>query len=271
MEAVRYLAGDSFLGRRDPRVLILVAALTIVVVAQLQDVRLMAVATVVALAYYASAGIPFAAVRANWLFVGVFVLLLAGVNGVIAGAQQYAGVATELFTIPGIGVAVTTATVSYTVTMLLRFLAIAATGFPLSFAMRPGDLSVAFARLGVPSRFAYGIDLTFRFIPTLATNLRETTAAQRLRGYETGHTRNPVRRIARLRPLIVPVTVSAFVDAEDVADALDLRGFGSQPRTWLRTLRFGRADFALVGFWVAAAIWATAASATGRMPGLWLG
>lgn len=271
MEGVRYLAGDSFLGRRDPRVLILVAALTITVVAQLRDVRLMAIATVVALVYYASAGIPFAAVRANWLFVGVFVLLLAGVNGVIAGAQQYAGVATELFTIPGIGVAVSTATVSYTATMLLRFLAIAATGFPLSFAIRPGDLSVAFARLGVPSRFAYGIDLTFRFIPTLAANLRETAAAQRLRGYETGHTRNPVRRIRRLSPLMVPVTVSAFVDAEDVADALDLRGFGSQRRTWLRTLRFGPPDVALVGFWVAVTVIATAASVTDRMPGLWLG
>ena len=30
MEAPRYLAGDSFLGRRDPRVLILVPALTVV-------------------------------------------------------------------------------------------------------------------------------------------------------------------------------------------------------------------------------------------------
>ncbi|MGJ6123444.1 energy-coupling factor transporter transmembrane component T [Mycolicibacterium sp. Y3] len=271
METLRYLAGDSFLGRRDPRVLILVAALTIVVVAQVQDVRLMAVAAVVALVYYLSAGIPFAAVRANWLFVGVFVLLLAGLNGVIAGAQQYAGVATELFAIPGIGVAVSTATVSYTVTMLLRFLAIAATGFPLSFAIRPGDLSVAFARLGVPSRFAYGIDLTFRFIPTLAANLRETTAAQRLRGYETGNTRNPLRRISRLRPLIVPVTVSAFVDAEDVADALDLRGFGSQRRTWLRTLRYGTPDLILLGFWAAATVLATAASVTGHMPGLWFG
>lgn len=271
MEAARYLAGDSFLGRRDPRVLILIAGLTIAVVAQLQDVRLMALATAVALAYYASAGIPFAAVRANWLFVGVFVLLLAGINGVIAGAQQYAGVATTLFTIPGIGVVVSTATVSYTATMLLRFLAIAATGFPLSFAIRPGDLSVAFARMGVPSRFAYGIDLTFRFIPTLAANLRETTAAQRLRGYETGPTRNPVRRVRRLSPLIVPVTVSAFADAEDVADALDLRGFGAQPRTWLRTLRFDPTDLILLGFAGAATVIATVASVTGRMPGLWLG
>lgn len=270
MEAARYLAGDSFLGRRDPRVLILVAALTIPIVAQIQDLRLMVVAVVISLAYYTSARIPFAAVWANWVFVGVFVLLLAGLNGIIVGAQQYADTATELFSIPVIGLPITTATVSYTATMLLRFVAIAATGFPLAFAIRPGDLSVAFARLGVPSRFAYGIDLTFRFIPTFAASLRETTAAQRLRGYEIVATRNPLRRLRQIRPLIVPVTVSAFVDAEDVADALDLRGFGTGRRTWLRTLRFGAADAALVGFFVAATVTATAASLSGRMPGLWL-
>jgi energy-coupling factor transport system permease protein len=269
MEVPRYLAGDSFLGRRDPRVLILVPALTVVTVALIQDLRLMTVAAVVALGYYALARIPFHAVRANWAFVGVFVLLLAGINGVIAGAQEYAGAA-ELFSIPVLGVPVSTASVSYTITMLLRFLAIAATGFPLAFAVRPGDLAVAFARFGVPSRFAYGIDLTFRFIPTVSTSLRETIAAQRLRGYEISTTRNPIRQLKQIRPLVVPVTVSAFVDAEDVADALDLRGFGTQRRTWLRTLRFGAADLVAVGLFLVATVAATTATLTHQMPGLWL-
>ncbi len=123
----------------------------------------------------------------------------------------------------------------------------------------------------MPDRFAYGIDLTFRFIPTISANLRETVAAQRLRGYEVPKTRNPVRRLNQMRPLVVPVTVSAFVDAEDVADALDLRGFGTAPRTWLRTLRFDGFDWAIIGFTLGVAIVVTAATVTGRMPGLWTG
>ena len=69
----------------------------------------------------------------------------------------------------------------------------------------------------------------------------------------------------------MPVTVGAFVDAEDVADALDLRGFGAQRRTWLRTLRFDAADFLLIGLFLFAAVVATAASVSGHMPGLWVG
>src|ERR1700676_2032893 len=142
MEAPRYLAGDSFLDRRDPRVLILVPALTVVTVAQIQDLRLMVAAVVVAVGYYASARIPFDAVRANWAFVGVFVGLLAGVNGLIVGAQQHGDTAEHLFSFPVIGIAVSTASLSYMITMLLRFLAIAATGFSLAFAVRPVYLAV---------------------------------------------------------------------------------------------------------------------------------
>ncbi|MEN3225941.1 energy-coupling factor transporter transmembrane component T family protein [Mycolicibacterium porcinum] len=267
MESVRYLAGDSFLGRRDPRVLILVPALTVVTVALIQDLRLMAPAAAIALGYYASARIPFAAVRANWAFVALFVVILAGVNGLVAGTQQYHS--STMFAIPVIGVPVSSAAIAYAATMLLRFLAITATGFPLAFAIRPGDLAVAFARLGVPARFAYAIDLTFRFVPTVSTSLHETIAAQRLRGYEVAGTRNPVRRIRQLRPLIVPVTVGAFVDAEDVADALDLRGFGAQRRTWLRTIHFGAVDLAVIGAFALATILAVVATVSGTMPGLW--
>jgi energy-coupling factor transport system permease protein len=203
MEGPRYLAGDSFLGRRDPRVLILVPALTVVTVAQIHDLRLMVAAVVVAVGYYASARIPFDAVRANWAFVGVFVGLLAGVNGLIVGAQQHGDTAGHLFSFPVIDIAVSTASLSYMITMLLRFLAIA-------------------------------------------------------------------RRLRQLQPLVVPVTVGAFVDAEDVADALDLRGFGPQRRTSVRTLRFDGSDHIIVGLFLTVAVAATAASLSGHTPGLWV-
>lgn len=100
--------------------------------------------------------------------------------------------------------------------------------------------------------------------------MRETAAAQRLRGYEVGHTRNPIRRIRRVQPLVVPVALSAFIDAEDVADALDHRGFGTQRRTWLHTLRFDVIDLVVVGVAVAATMVTTATTLSGHMPDLWV-
>ncbi|MEP6680649.1 MAG: energy-coupling factor transporter transmembrane component T, partial [Chloroflexota bacterium] len=50
-------------------------------------------------------------------------------------------------------------------------------------------------------------------------------------------------------PLLVPVTINAIVGAEDTIDAMDLRGFGTGRRTWLRELVFDRTDvLVLLGF-----------------------
>jgi energy-coupling factor transport system permease protein len=269
----RYLGGDSFLGRRDPRVLILVPVMFVIACAQVKDPRWMAALTVIAFAYYFSARIPFREVRSNWAVVAIFVLVFSGINGLVVGATSPEGspeASSTLFTVPLVGLPITVGSIAYAINLLLRFLAIVAVGFPLAFAIRPGDLSVAFARLGLPAKFAYGIDLTFKFLPSTVASLRETTAAQRLRGYERSATRNPIRKLQEVRPLMVPVAINSFIDAEDTVDALDLRSFGTQKRTWLRQIRFGPLDYLLVALAVAVAVWASVASIAGWMPPLWI-
>ena len=60
----------------------------------------------------------------------------------------------------------------------------AAVGFPIAFAIAPGDIGPAFARLGVPYKFAYGLELTFRFVPSLAADCRPRSTRSGVRGYE---------------------------------------------------------------------------------------
>ena len=68
-------------------------------------------------------------------------------------------------------------------------------GFPIAFAIAPGDIGPTFARLGVPYKFAYAIDLTFRFVPSLAADMATTMDAQRVRGYEWDRVRGgPIGR-----------------------------------------------------------------------------
>jgi energy-coupling factor transport system permease protein len=123
-----------------------------------------------------------------------------------------------------------------------------AMGFPIAFAVAPGDIGPTFARLGVPYKFAYAIDLTFRFVPSLASDMATTMDAQRVRGYDWDRVRGgPIGRLRMLGPLMVPVTINAIVGAEDTIDAMDLRGFGTERRTWLRQLAYRRVDFLVLG------------------------
>ncbi len=271
--APRYLGRGSWLARRDPRVLILVVALYIFTVLQVWDGRVVFGLLVIAVIYYRSAGIPWSQIRRNWAIVFLFIGVLVVVNTLVAGGdvQNLSVEQTHvLFSVPLLGTPISGESISLAVTLLMRYLAMATIGFPLAFAVAPSDFGVAFHRIGVPEKFAFGIDLTFRFLPSLANDLQTTVDAQRIRGFDWSAGATGV--LSRLRhsvPVIVPTVVNAIAGAEDTIDAMDLRGFGTSRRTWLRHLAYDRTDFIVIGFFVALLVAATIGGFSGVTAHLW--
>src|SRR4051794_7683449 len=259
--APRYLGRGSWLARRDPRVLIIVVALFIFTVLQVWDGRVIFALLLLAIAYYRSAAIPWSQIRRNWTVVFLFIGLLVTVNTIVAGGEVQ-GTPVEqthvLFYLPFLGTPISAESLSLMVTLLMRYLAMATIGFPVAFAIAPSDFGVAFKRLGVPEKFAYGIDLTFRFLPSLAADLQTTADAQRIRGFDwTGGKAGFLTRVRRSVPVMVPTVVHAIAGAEDTIDAMDMRAFGTGKRTWLRHLKFDRTDWLVIGFFGAILIAAT--------------
>ncbi len=240
----RYLGRGSWLSRRDPRILILVLACYVFAAIQVWDLRILLPMAVIAVIYYRSAGIPWRSVRGNWAYVAFFITFIVVVNTLLTGGELRGFVAKDLhiyFRLPLLNTPVSAEMLCYAAAQLLRFGSMAAMGFPIAFAVAPGDIGPTFARLRVPYKFAYGLDLTFRFVPSMAADMQTTMDAQRIRGYEWDRAPGgPIGRMRRLGPLLVPVTINAIVGAEDTIDAMDLRGFGTGRRTWLRQLRLRR-------------------------------
>lgn len=264
----RYLGRGSWLSRRDPRVLILVIVFFIFTVIQVWDGRIVFGLLAVALTYYASAGIPWRFIRRNWAFVLVFIGLLVVVNTIITGGSV-AGIPRDrlhvYFLIPVLGTPVSAESISYGLTQLTRFLAMATVGFPLAFAMAPSDFGVSFARLGLPGKFAFAIDLTFRFIPSLVADFQTTIDAQRIRGYDFQRSGGgPLARVRRAAAILVPTAIGAIAGAEDTIDAMDMRAFGTGRRTWLRELAFDRTDLLVLGAFGGLFLVVTALSFAGK-------
>jgi energy-coupling factor transport system permease protein len=261
--APRYLGRGSWLARRDPRVLIIVVVLFIFTVLQVWDARLVFGLLVLAVVYYRSAGIPWSQIRRNWAVVFLFIGLLVTVNTIVAGGdvQEMQLEDTHvLFHLPLIGTPVSAESISLMVTLLMRYLAMATIGFPVAFAVAPADFGVAFRRLGVPDKFAFAIDLTFRFLPSLAADFQTTVEAQRIRGFDWSAGKTGfLSRLWRSVPVVVPTVVNAIAGAEDTIDAMDLRGFGTGKRTWLRHLAFHRTDWLVIAGFLALLVAATIA------------
>ncbi|MFL5778896.1 MAG: energy-coupling factor transporter transmembrane component T family protein [Chloroflexota bacterium] len=248
--APRFLGRGSWLARRDPRLLILVVVLFIFTVIQVWDMRVVAALLALSLVYYSTARIPFHEVRRNWIAALTLITIVVLVNSVLTGNRLEGVEVHPFFTIPIIGTVVSAESVSYAITQWMRYASMVVVGFPVAFCIRPSDFGVAFARLRIPEKFAVGIDLTFRFLPSLSTDFQQTIDAQRIRGHDPAAERGgPIAKLRGLIPLLTPLTVNAIAGAEDTIDAMDLRAFGTGRRTWLRHLRFDLTDrLLLLGF-----------------------
>ncbi|HHV78028.1 MAG TPA: energy-coupling factor transporter transmembrane protein EcfT [Firmicutes bacterium] len=99
-------------------------------------------------------------------------------------------------------------------------------------------------RIGVPAHeLAMMMTIALRFIPTLMEEADKIMKAQMARGadFESG---NVFQRAKSLVPLLVPLFVSAFRRADELAMAMESRCYrGSEKRTRLVQLRMGLGDY----------------------------
>jgi energy-coupling factor transport system permease protein len=243
--APRYLGRGSWLARRDPRVLILIVALFIFTVLQVWDERFLLLLLAIAVVYYRSASIPWRHIKRNWTLVFVFIGLLVTVNlfvfsgGEVQGCRRRAPPAVH-------GAAPRHA--RHRRNAEPRGDAVHAVPhdgdhrLPGRVRDRPLRLRRRVQAPGCPEKFAFGIDLTFRFLPSLARDFQTTVDAQRIRGFDWSAGATGFLSRAAAHPVVVPTVVNAIAGAEDTIDAMDLRAFGTGRRSWLRELRYDTAD-----------------------------
>lgn len=89
--------------------------------------------------------------------------------------------------------------------------------------------------------------IALRFIPTLIEETDKIMSAQKARGadFETG---NLMQRVKALVPILVPLFISAFRRADELATAMECRCYhGGEGRTKMKLLRYARRDFLAYG------------------------
>lgn len=100
-----------------------------------------------------------------------------------------------------------------------------------------------FSKIGLPAHeLAMMMTIALRFIPTLLEETDKIIMAQKARGadFESG---NVFRRAKALVPILVPLFISAFRRADELATAMECRCYrGGDNRTRLHELKFTKAD-----------------------------
>ena len=238
----RYYPGDSILHRMDPRLKIVVSILMMTAIFVVKKPVPLALLSASVIGAILVSRIPFKQILASIrpiLFVIIFAFFL------------------NLFTVDGnellrIGpLRVTDAALETAGRMSLRLILlivstsiiITLTTTPILIADAMESLMKPLGRLHFPvHELAMMMSIALRFVPTLAEETAKIMKAQSSRGadYDTG---GIIKKAKGLVSVLVPLFISAFRRAEDLAVAMEARCYrGGKGRTKLKVMRFCRAD-----------------------------
>ena len=139
--------------------------------------------------------------------------------------------------------------------MVIRILMLISGTFLLTYTTSPISLTdglesllnpLKVIRLPVHER-SMMMCIALRFIPTLIEETDKIMSAQKARGadFENG---SLLQRVKALVPILVPLFISAFRRADELATAMECRCYqGGEGRTKMKLLRFSYFDFVALG------------------------
>ena len=245
----QYFPGNSFIHRLDPRTKLLAVILYIVALFLAKSFVTYGIMLAVLVSSIAISKVPPKSILRGMkpiLFIVVFtaVLNLFYTPGEHVLAQFW------IFTITLEGVL-------QAFFMVIRIMMLIAGTFLLTYTTSPILLTDGLESLLNPLKavkvpvheLAMIMSIALRFIPTLIEETDKIMSAQRARGadFESG---NLMQRAKALIPLLVPLFISAFRRADELAIAMECRCYhGGEGRTRLRQLKYRGADYGvLIGF-----------------------
>ncbi len=247
----QYFPADTVVHRLDPRTKLLAVVLYIVALFNAKGVLTYAVmAGVLALGVLLS-HVPFKSLTRGLKPVYIIVAFTAIMNMFFTGGTPLADVwLLRHITVEGVISAVQ---------MILRIVLLIMGTFLLTYTTSPISLTDGLESLLAPLKklhlpiheLAMMMSIALRFIPTLIEETDKIMSAQKARGadFESG---SIFRRAKALIPILVPLFVSAFRRADELATAMECRCYhGGEGRTALRVLHMRRADWVTLLFFAA--------------------
>lgn len=145
--------------------------------------------------------------------------------------------------------------IAMAVFMVFRLIClITGTSILISYTTSPVELTDAMERLLSPLKklkipihdFSMMMTIALRFIPTLIEETDKIMSAQKARGadFESG---SLLRRIKALIPILIPLFVSAFRRADELAQAMECRCYrGGEGKTRMKIMKADAKDFVVM-------------------------
>jgi energy-coupling factor transport system permease protein len=242
-----YIAGRSWLHVADPRVKLLLVGLVVMFLLVFQNLWVLLVAWLIILIVHRSAKVT----KDRILFLLRALLPVSILMPLIWVVFYPAGdfiFRIGFFNIHGESLA-------QGLTVALRIQAMTFAIFALLFTTDTDTLMQGLVRLKMPYSWGLMLSLALRYVPNFANSYSSIRQAQQARGLEYESSRG-LKRVREMMPVLVPMIIGSFRSSEQMAIALEARGFDAPgvQRTYLHVIRMRARDWALVAFGILATL-----------------
>ena len=241
----QHFPGNSVLHRCDPRLKIVATIAYIVVLFVASNPLGIALALALLAALYRMAKIPLRLILKSLKPIVPIILFTAVLNLFFLTGEGEPLFHWWVFTVYAEGV-------RYAVLMAVRVIALIAGTSLLTYTTSPIVLTDAIESLLRPlgkmhfpvHELAMMMTIALRFIPTLLEETDRIMKAQTARGADFA-SGNMLQRLKNMLPLLVPLFISAFRRADELAVAMEARCYrGGEGRTRMHELSYGASDYA---------------------------
>lgn len=237
----QYYPGNSWVHKLDPRIKIIATLLYIAALFVVHDFIGFAISFLALAAIIAVSGVPL-----KFIFKGLRPVFLIIAFTLIVNMFMVQGevlVQIWVFHITREGLRMAAFMGIRLVLLIIGSSMLTLTTKPIGLTDGIEALLSPFKKIGLPAHeLAMMMTIALRFIPTLLDEADKIIKAQQARGadFESG---TIVRRAKALVPILVPLFISAFRIAQDLAMAMEARCYGSGiRRTRMNAMKFSKRD-----------------------------
>lgn len=238
----QYIPGNSLIHKLDPRAKLIFLVIYIVLIFCTFNFYALAIPFCLAILFMLLSKVPVKQYLKSMKMM-IFVIIITSVfNLFYGGGKVY-------FTLGPL--AVTEGGINNAIIIVSRIVCLLIVSAALTFTTSPTDLTDAIERLMKPLKvfhikvheIAMMMSIALRFVPTLLEETDKIMMAQKSRGANLDDG-GLVKRAKALIPVFIPLFVSAFRRAFDLAMAMECRCYnGGKGRTRMKSLHLQKRDY----------------------------
>jgi energy-coupling factor transport system permease protein len=137
----------------------------------------------------------------------------------------------------------------YEFNVFIKYFTVIPSVFIFLVTTDPSELAASMNSIGMPYMIAYSVEIALRYIPDVQDEYHKIKNAQEARGIEMSSKGSLFSRIKNTAAIIFPLLFTTMERIDVVSNAMELRGFGKNPkRTWYSKRPLKAADIGTIAF-----------------------